>query len=225
MAKTVLVVEDEKPIVDILTYNLKKEGYEVLSAMDGEAGLALALTRHPDLVLLDVMLPKMDGFEVCKTIRHREPTLPVIMLTAREEEADKVFGLEQGADDYVTKPFSMRELMARVKANIRRSLPVPAPAAGPGLVIDERSMNVTLSGVPVELSKREYELLHFLAGHPGEVFSREELMDRVWNFEYYGDMRTVDVTVRRLREKIEDDPASPTRILTKRGAGYYYACN
>ncbi len=223
MGKTVLVVEDEKAIVDILTYNLKKEGYEVLSAMDGETGLALALTKRPDLVLLDVMLPKLDGFEVCKAIRQREPALPVIMLTAREDETDKVFGLEQGADDYVTKPFSMRELMARVKANIRRNLPMTAPAGGEGLQIDERSMAVTLGGVPVELSKREYELLHFLASHPGEVFSREELMDRVWNFEYYGDLRTVDVTVRRLREKIEENPAEPARILTKRGAGYYYS--
>ena len=229
---TVLIVEDEKSIVDILRFNLEKEGYAVHAAYDGEAGLEMALGLNPDLVLLDVMLPKMIGFDVCRTLRERGSSVPVIILTAREEEADKVLGLEIGADDYITKPFSMRELMARVKANIRRtamqrsSAPQSAgamPAAG-GLTIDTESCQASKNGKHIDLTQREYELLTFLASHPGKVYSRTDLMEQVWNYGYVGDdVRTVDVTVRRLREKIEDNPAAPTLILTRRGLGYYFS--
>ncbi len=229
MDKTILVVEDEKAIVDILRFNLEREGYRVLAAFDGEEGVALAKSENPDLILLDLMLPKMDGFEVCKYIR-RNMDMPIIMLTAREEEVDKVLGLELGADDYITKPFSMRELLARVKANIRRrEIDVTHDDAPEeqgdklifgDLVIDRGSVSVTKGGRFVELTPREFELLKYLAEQPNRVFSREELMQKVWNFEYYGDLRTVDVTVRRLREKIEDNPAEPEYIITRRGAGY-----
>ena len=227
--KKVLIVEDEKSIVDILRFNLEREGYQTLTAYDGRAGLEMALTKDPDLVLLDVMLPKMIGFDVCRGIRDKGSNVPVIILTAREEEADKVLGLEIGADDYITKPFSMRELMARVKANIRRTAmqsgaaPAAIPAGG-GLTIDTESYQVRKHGKAVDLTQREYELLTFLASHPGKVYSRIDLMEQVWNYGYVGDdVRTVDVTVRRLREKIEDDPASPALILTRRGVGYYFA--
>ena len=226
--KTVLIVEDEKSIVDIVRFNLEKEGYAVSTAYDGEAGLNAALEGRPDLILLDVMLPKMIGFDVCRILREKGDNVPVIILTAREEEADKVLGLEIGADDYITKPFSMKELMARVKANIRRtSMQVaaePAGDPGSGLVINEESYQVSKRGKPIDLTQREYELLAFLAGSPGKVYSRIDLMEQVWNYEYVGDdVRTVDVTIRRLREKIEDDPANPTLILTRRGVGYYFA--
>lgn len=229
--KTVLIVEDEKSIVDILRFNLEKEGYNCLTAYDGEAGLDLALHGDPDIVLLDVMLPKMIGFDVCRILREKGSTVPVIILTAREEEADKVLGLEIGADDYMTKPFGMKELMARVKANIRRTAMVKSAApsddvltAGGGLTINTESYQVYKNGRPLELTQREYELLAFLASHPGKVYSRVDLMEQVWNYGYVGeDVRTVDVTVRRLREKIEDDPASPALILTRRGVGYYFA--
>ena len=227
--KTVLIVEDEKSIADIVRYNLVKEGFAVLTAYDGEAGLSLALEKHPDLILLDVMLPKMNGFDVCKIVRERGSRVPIIMLTAREEEEDKVQGLELGADDYITKPFSTRELMARVKANIRRTAMQSGHAgagvaAGGGLVIVPDSYQVYKHDKPVDLTQREYELLAFLAAHPGKVFSRIDLMEQVWNYDYVGDdVRTVDVTVRRLREKIEDDPASPAIILTRRGVGYYFS--
>lgn len=227
--KKVLIVEDEKSIVDILRFNLEREGYQTLTAYDGRAGLEMALTKDPDLVLLDVMLPKMIGFDVCRGIRDKGSNVPVIILTAREEEADKVLGLEIGADDYITKPFSMRELMARVKANIRRTAmqggaaPAAIPAGG-GLTIDTESYQVRKHGKAVDLTQREYELLTFLASHPGKVYSRIDLMEQVWNYGYVGDdVRTVDVTVRRLREKIEDDPASPALILTRRGVGYYFS--
>ena len=228
--KTVLIVEDEKSIVDIVRFNLEKEGYAVLTAYDGEAGLATAREGNPDLILLDVMLPKMIGFDVCRLLREEGNNVPVIILTAREEEADKVLGLEIGADDYITKPFSMRELMARVKANIRRTAMLQpqesaaaVPAAG-GLTIDPENYQVSKHGKPIPLTQREYELLTFLAGHPGKVYSRTDLMEQVWNYDYVGDdVRTVDVTVRRLREKIEDDPANPALILTRRGVGYYFA--
>lgn len=229
MDKKILIVEDEVAIVDILTFNLERDGYRVISAYDGEEGARLAKEENPDLILLDVMLPKMDGFEVCKYVRSRMNT-PIIMLTAREEEVDKVLGLELGADDYVTKPFSMRELLARVKANIRRR--VLDNTADDGneegvlrfgdLVINVNSMGVSKGGKPVDLTPREFELIKFLAVQPDKVFSREELMEKVWNFEFYGDLRTVDVTVRRLREKIEDNPAEPVYILTRRGAGYFF---
>jgi len=224
--KTVLIVEDEKSIVDILRFNLEKEGYKCVAAYDGEAGLNAALTENPDLILLDVMLPKMIGFDVCRALREKGNNVPVIILTAREEEEDKVLGLEIGADDYITKPFSMRELMARVKANIRRTVMQTAVVETelPGFVINTESYQVLKNGKPVDLTQREYELLAFLAANPGKVYSRGDLMEQVWNYGYVGDdVRTVDVTVRRLREKIEDDPANPTRILTRRGVGYYYA--
>ena len=226
--KTVLIVEDEKSIVDILRFNLEKDDYAVETAYDGEAGLRLAVEKNPDLVLLDLMLPKMNGFDVCRRLRERGSNVPIIILTAREEEGDKVQGLELGADDYITKPFSMRELMARVKANIRRTaMGQPAAgaamSAGGGLTINTESYQVSKNNKPIDLTQREYELLTFLASHPGKVYSRTDLMEQVWNYGYVGDdVRTVDVTVRRLREKIEDDPASPALILTRRGVGYYF---
>ena len=231
--KTVLIVEDEKNIVDILRFNLQRSGYRTVEAYDGEDGLNKARSENPDLILLDVMLPKMIGFDVCRTLREEGNNVPVIILTAREEESDKVLGLEIGADDYITKPFSMRELIARVGANIRRtSMAAPAavtaaesamPVAG-DLSINTDSHQVFRSGKIIELTQREYELLTFLASHPNKVYSRVDLMEQVWNYGYVGDdVRTVDVTVRRLREKIESDPANPTYILTRRGVGYYFS--
>ena len=228
--KKILIVEDERAIVAILKFNLAREGYETLEALDGEAGLQLGLTGDPDLILLDVMLPKMNGFDICAKLRDAGSTVPIIMLTAREEETDKVFGLEAGADDYMTKPFSMRELLARVRANIRRrSLDLNARKSvgklieAKGLTIDPATFSVMRNGQAVDLTQKEYDLLLYLIQERGVVFSREDLMQKVWNYDYYGDMRTVDVTVRRLREKIEDDPGKPTRILTRRGAGYYFS--
>ena len=231
--KTVLIVEDEKNIVDILRFNLQRSGYRTVEAYDGEDGLNKARSENPDLILLDVMLPKMIGFDVCRTLRAEGNNVPVIILTAREEEADKVLGLEIGADDYITKPFSMRELIARVGANIRRTaMAAPAavtaaesamPVAG-DLSINTDSHQVFRSGKIIELTQREYELLTFLASHPNKVYSRVDLMEQVWNYGYVGDdVRTVDVTVRRLREKIENDPANPAYILTRRGVGYYFS--
>ena len=232
MAKKILIVEDEKNIVDILSFNLTREGYTALEAYDGEAGLQLALEQDPDLILLDLMLPRKNGFDVCRAIRDAGRTTPIIMLTAREEETDKVLGLELGADDYITKPFSMRELIARVGANIRRTaMAAPSssaadaamPVAG-DLAINTDSHQVYRSGKAIDLTQREYELLTFLASHPNKVYSRVDLMEQVWNYGYVGDdVRTVDVTVRRLREKIESDPANPVYILTRRGAGYYFS--
>ncbi|MBE6963167.1 MAG: response regulator transcription factor [Ruminococcaceae bacterium] len=232
--KTILIVEDEKNIVDILRFNLQREGFRTCEAYDGEDGLNKARTENPDLILLDVMLPKMIGFDVCKTLRAEGNNVPVIILTAREEESDKVLGLEIGADDYITKPFSMRELSARIGANIRRSgMAAPASAASAAasampvageLSINTDSHQVFRGGAVVELTQREYELLTFLASHPNKVYSRVDLMEQVWNYGYVGsDVRTVDVTVRRLREKIEADPANPVYILTRRGVGYYFS--
>ena len=228
--KKILIVEDERAIVEILKFNLAREGYETLEALDGEAGLQLGLTGDPDLILLDVMLPKMNGFDICAKLRDAGSTVPIIMLTAREEETDKVFGLEAGADDYMTKPFSMRELLARVRANIRRrSLDLNARKSvgklieAKGLTIDPATFSVMRNGQAVDLTQKEYDLLLYLIQERGVVFSREDLMQKVWNYDYYGDMRTVDVTVRRLREKIEDDPGKPQYILTRRGVGYYFA--
>ena len=228
--KKILIVEDERAIVEILKFNLAREGYETLEALDGETGLQLGLTGDPDLILLDVMMPKMNGFDICAKLRDAGSTVPIIMLTAREEETDKVFGLEAGADDYMTKPFSMRELLARVRANIRRrSLDLNARKSvgklieAKGLTIDPATFSVMRNGQAVDLTQKEYDLLLYLIQERGVVFSREDLMQKVWNYDYYGDMRTVDVTVRRLREKIEDDPGKPTRILTRRGAGYYFS--
>ena len=233
MAKTILIVEDEKNIVDILSFNLEREGYATVEAYDGEAGLQLALEQDPDLILLDLMLPGMDGFEVCRQVRESGSSTPIIMLTAREEETDKVLGLELGADDYITKPFSMRELLARVKANIRRvgMLTDPAqmrPSAASRLelgriAIDTELLMAYKDAAPLDLTQREYELLKFLASNPGKVFSREALMENVWNYEgYVGDVRAVDVAIRRLREKVEDDPASPQFVVTRRGLGYLF---
>ncbi len=230
LGKKVLIIEDEQPIVDILRFNLSKEGYDTLEALDGVMGLNLALSEEPDLVLLDVMLPGMDGFEVCRKIRERS-AVPIIMLTAREEEVDKVLGLELGADDYMTKPFSVRELTARVKANLRRTLIDTAPKttddentiiSSGDLVINVERYEVSKNGVVLEITLREFELLKFLATQPEKIFTREKLLENVWGYEYYGDVRTVDVTVRRLREKIEDDPSLPKYIITKRGVGYYF---
>ena len=231
--KRVLIVDDEKNIVNILKFNLQKEGYDTLEAYDGEAGLQLALQENPDLILLDVMLPKMIGWDVCKKLRETGSSIPVIILTAREEEEDKVLGLEIGADDYITKPFSTRELMARVKANIRRSAMLLSSATAPGsgeqmiasgdLSINTDRYEVSKKGKLIELTQREYELLCFLASRPDKVFSRTSLMEQVWNYDYIGDARTVDVTVRRLREKIETDPANPVYILTRRGVGYFFS--
>ena len=231
MGKTVLIVEDEQNIVDILSFNLEREGYDTLEAYDGNTGLQLALEQNPDLVLLDLMLPGMDGFEVCRRIRETGSAVPILMLTAREEEADKVLGLELGADDYITKPFGMRELLARVKANIRRVAMVSQAQPEPKgealtfgrLSIDREKSSVTKDGEDLELTPREFELLSYLAVHAGKVFSRQELMERVWNYEgYVGDVRGVDVAIRRLREKVEDDPAQPKYIITRRGAGYFF---
>ena len=227
MANTVLIVEDERAIVEILKFNLKREGYETLEALDGETGLKLAREADPDLILLDVMLPKMNGFDICAALRKEGRVTPIIMLTAREEETDKVFGLETGADDYMTKPFSMRELMARVKANIRRRALNYAPSAqrleSGRLTLDAQAFCVCKDGTPIDLTQKEYDLLAHLMAAKGKVFTREELMASVWNYDYFGDMRTVDVTVRRLREKIEDDPGKPAYIMTRRGVGYYFA--
>lgn len=230
MERTILVIEDEQNINDILTFSLGKEGYKTLSALDGVTGLEMALNENPDLILLDVMLPGMDGFEVCKQIRMTSQ-VPIIMLTAREDELDKVLGLEFGADDYMTKPYSMRELTARIKANLRRSAIQIVPESEPEtqnsinsgeLAINIERYEVTKNGEIIDITLREFELLKFLALQPDKIFSREKLLENVWGYEYYGDVRTVDVTVRRLREKIEDDPSIPKYIITKRGVGYYF---
>lgn len=231
MAGRVLIVDDEKAIVDILDFNLRKEGYETRKAYDGAEGLRMAREENPDVILLDVMLPKLDGFAVCRTLRQEGRNVPIIMLTAREEETDKVFGLETGADDYITKPFSMRELLARVKTNLRRSLQTAPPEAPAGtgevrireLCLDTDRHSASRNGRDLELTQREYELLKFLAQTPGKVVSRQELMQQVWQYDYYGDLRAVDVAVRRLREKLEDNPAAPEYVMTKRGVGYYLA--
>ena len=231
MKRTVLIVDDERSIVDILKFNLEKSEFDTICAYDGKEGLRLAQEKNPDLILLDVMLPLMDGFEVCKTLRSAGSNIPIIMITAREEETDKVLGLELGADDYITKPFSVRELIARVKANMRR-IPAaePAPEGEAGntisfkdIVIDFDRHTVYKSGAPLELTQREYELIKFLAATPGKVVSRKELMSEVWQYDYYGDLRAVDVAVRRLREKLEDNPAEPVYVMTKRGVGYYFS--
>ena len=227
--KKILVVDDEKPIVEILKINLQKENYVVFEAYDGEDAVNKALTVKPDLILLDVMLPKLDGFSVCKKIREKS-SVPILMLTAREEEVDKVLGLELGADDYITKPFRIRELMARIKANMRRSsnaFPENGAQKSDKLeigcfVLDFNRYELYKNGNRIELTIREFDLIKFLASQPNKIFSRQSLLESVWDYEYYGDVRTVDVTVRRVREKIEDDPSEPKYIMTKRGVGYYF---
>ncbi len=227
MAK-VLIVEDEKAIVDIIAFNLKREGYEIDEAYDGQEGLRKSLLEDVDLVLLDVMLPLLDGFEVLRRVRERS-NVPVIMVTAREEERDKILGLESGADDYITKPFSIKELSARVKANIRRRLADrdKAPMVGRTgrcgpFAVDYELRTASKNGQTLELSQREYDMLCYFIASAGRIVTREELMEKVWGFEYYGDLRTVDVAIRRLREKLEDNPAEPQYLVTKRGAGYYF---
>lgn len=226
--RKILVVDDEKPISDIIKFNLVKEGFNVITAYDGEEAVAKVKQSQPDLVLLDVMLPKLDGFQVLRKIREQFAT-PVIMLTAKEEEVDKVLGLELGADDYITKPFGMRELIARVKANIRRAEITPLPEEDGEAVVETGNLRIDLdryevakSGEVIELTLREFELLKFLVVQDNQIFTREQLLKDVWGYEYFGDIRTVDVTVRRLREKIEDDSSNPKYIMTKRGVGYYF---
>ena len=225
--KKILVVDDEKPISDIISFNLENEGYAIEKAYDGEQALEVFEKSQPDLVILDLMLPKMDGLEVCREIR-KQSAVPVIMLTAKDSEIDKVLGLELGADGYVTKPFSNRELIARVKANLRRNLvkePEPQEVnkneiVVGDLVIHQDAYIISKHGEEIELTHREFELLHYLARHIGQVMTREHLLETVWDYDYFGDVRTVDVTIRRLREKIEDIPSHPTYIVTRRGVGY-----
>ncbi|MEG1943580.1 MAG: response regulator transcription factor [Angelakisella sp.] len=223
----ILIIEDEKNIADIIAHNLKREDFEPVCAYDGESGLEAAKCEDCDLVLLDVMLPKMDGWEVLRELRKISIT-PVIMLTAREEEEDKIMGLDLGADDYMTKPFSMKELISRIKANLRRAsftdrqTESGALSVG-GIRLDSGKMEATKSGTKIALSNKEFELLSFFMNHLNTIFSREELLDEVWHYDgFYGDLRAVDVMVRRLREKIEDDAAVPQYIQTKRGQGYMF---
>lgn len=227
----ILVVDDEKPISDIIKFNLTKEGYDVITAADGKEALDLYDEENPDLVLLDQMLPEVDGIEVLRQIRSRDET-PIIMVTAKDSEIDKVLGLEMGADDYVTKPFSNRELVARVKANLRSSRKVSSqnpeePVVSTEditlgeLTIHSQAYIVSKGGEDIELTHREFELLFYLAQHIGQVMTREHLLQQVWGYDYFGDVRTVDVTVRRLREKIEESPSHPTWLATRRGVGYY----
>ncbi|WP_060678564.1 response regulator YycF [Virgibacillus halodenitrificans] len=227
MGQKILVVDDEQPIADILKFNLEKEGYEVVLAHDGDEAIEVAEAEKPDLILLDIMLPNRDGNEVCREIQKTQ-SMPIIMLTAKDSEIDKVLGLELGADDYVTKPFSNREVIARVKANLRRQQAVPDDKVKAtkdieigALVIHPDAYVVSRNGVQIELTHREFELLHYLARHMGQVMTREHLLETVWGYDYFGDVRTVDVTVRRLREKIEENPSNPTWIVTRRGVGYY----
>ncbi|GBG08171.1 DNA-binding response regulator [Paenibacillus sp. MY03] len=234
----ILVVDDEQPIADILKFNLEKEGYEVICAFDGGEAVRLAFEEQPDLMLLDLMLPVKDGMDVCREVRTKLH-MPIIMLTAKDTEIDKVLGLELGADDYVTKPFSTRELLARVKAHLRRQTKndkqSESAAASEGsqdphaeqtglklfnLFIDTDMYVVYKDAAPLDLTHREFELVHYMARNSGKVMTREHLLQAVWGFEYFGDVRTVDVTIRRLREKIEDDPSRPEYIMTRRGLGY-----
>ncbi|MGC1377314.1 MAG: response regulator transcription factor [Anaerolineales bacterium] len=237
MSETILVVEDEPSLQETLAYNLEKQGYTVESASDGRTALETARRLKPDLIVLDIMLPGLDGIEVCKTLRREDFPSPIIMLTARDDEIDRVVGLEVGADDYLTKPFSMRELMARVKAQLRRTqvireelekIKTDAPAGKQevltlgNLAINLTRREVMLNDAPLALKPQEYDLLLFFAEHKGHMLSREFVLERVWGWDYVGDSRTVDVHVRWLRQKIEADPANPTRIVTVRGGGYRF---
>ncbi|MBE3594900.1 MAG: response regulator transcription factor [Candidatus Carbobacillus altaicus] len=225
MGERILIIEDEAPIREIIAYQLEKNGFQVCEAADGREGLNKALAMNPDLIVLDLMLPGLDGFELLKTLRQTHDT-PVVVLTARDEEMDKVLGLEMGADDYVTKPFSNRELLARIRANLRRLRRQKEDGQNDTvvlgeLVIDLKLIQVKKRGEILPLTPREFDLLRYLLEHRGQVISRERLLNQVWSYDFLGDVRTVDVTVRRLREKIEDHPGEPRYLLTKRGAGYY----
>ena len=239
--KRVLVVDDEQAIIDVLVYNLKKEGYETLEANDGLTAVNIALEEKPDLMLLDIMLPKLDGLSVCKRVKNHL-NIPILMLTAKDAEIDKIVGLELGADDYITKPFSVRELMARVKANLRKNeisniskeiiTDIKETETKNENIIEVNNLELDLDrfevkvrGEIIDLTLREFEVLKFLAMQPGQVVTRETLLEKVWGYEYYGDIRTVDVTVRRIREKIEKDTSNPKILITKRGVGYYIASN
>ena len=229
--KKILAVDDEMAIIDLLKFNIEKEGYNFISAQDGEEGLQKVIDEKPDLVLLDVMLPKMDGLSVCRKIRQEQINIPIIMLSARGEEIDKILGLELGADDYITKPFSTRELIARIKANLRKTEQEGSLGYSSGNKITVGSLSLDLDKFEVnvrgqiisDLTRREFEVLKFLAQKPGQVVTREALLEKVWGYEYFGDIRTVDVTVRRIREKIEKNTANPKILVTKRGVGYYIA--
>ncbi len=240
-AKTVLIVDDEQTIIDVLKFNLAKEGYRILEAKDGQTGLEMALQEKPDLIMLDIMLPKLDGLSVCKRVKN-SCNIPIIILTAKDAEVDKIVGLELGADDYITKPFSVRELVARVKANIRKADVTmndmqniqPETKEQPKkeniIVVGDLELyldkfETKVRGEVIDLTLREFEVLKFLASQPGQVVTRETLLEKVWGYEYYGDIRTVDVTVRRIREKIEEDTSSPQILITKRGVGYYISGN
>ncbi len=233
--KTILVVDDEKMIRNLLNINLTKEGYNVIEAVDGLEAVELATEKKPDLILLDVMIPKLDGLSVCKRIKNTM-NVPILMVTAKDSEVDKILGLELGADDYVTKPFSIRELIARIKANLRKAeasmvsnqvingTPKKENIIKVGvLTLDLDRFDVMVGNKNVDLTLREFEVLKFLASEPGQVVSREVLLEKVWGYEYYGDIRTVDVTVRRIREKIEKDTSDPKILMTKRSVGYYIA--
>jgi len=223
--KTILVADDEPTLVATLKYNLERESYGVITAADGEAALAAARSHRPDLILLDLMMPGLNGLEVCRIIR-RETHVPILILTARGAEADKVAGLEIGADDYVTKPFSVRELMARVRALLRRSEHAPGPDAeivsSGDLTIDVRKRMVSRGGAGLALKPKEFELLSFFMRNPGKAFTRDQLLNQIWGYDFAGDTRTVDVHVRWLRQKIEDEPERPTRVITIRGVGYRF---
>ena len=229
--KTILAVDDESSILNLLKFNLEKEGFNFISAEDGEEGINKVLNEKPDLLLLDVMIPKMDGLSVCKKIRQENINIPIIMLSARGEEIDKVLGLEIGADDYITKPFSPREVIARIKANLRKfdknksvEEEQKNQIAVGSLILDLDKFEAIVRGTTVtDLTRREFEVLKFLAQKPGQIVTRETLLEKVWGYEYYGDIRTVDVTVRRIREKIEKNTSNPKIIITKRGVGYYLA--
>ena len=229
--KTILAVDDESSILDLLKFNLEKEGFNFISAEDGEEGINKVLNEKTDLLLLDVMIPKMDGLSVCKKIRQENINIPIIMLSARGEEIDKVLGLEIGADDYITKPFSPREVIARIKANLRKfdknksaEEEQKNQIAVGSLILDLDKFEAIVRGTTVtDLTRREFEVLKFLAQKPGQIVTRETLLEKVWGYEYYGDIRTVDVTVRRIREKIEKNTSNPKIIITKRGVGYYLA--
>ncbi|MFW6102509.1 MAG: winged helix-turn-helix domain-containing protein [Chloroflexota bacterium] len=223
--KKILIVEDDRNLLDTLKYSIRKEGYSTFAAIDGAEALDVARRERPDLIVLDIMLPKLSGFEVCRILR-KEMTTPILMLTAKDEEVDKIVGLEIGADDYMTKPFSMRELLARLGAMLRRAEMAVHPAGGEKLLrigdleIDIARHRAFLGGKTLELSPKEFDLLAFLAKNKGFVFSREQLLDKVWGYDYPGDSRTVDVHIRWLRQKIESDPAKPALLVTVRGAGY-----